>query len=185
MNYKRWNELQRYEKENEVIEGRVKVIKPYGAFIELSNGTTGLLPIENICVSRIRSPYDCIQVGEKIKVRIQSLDEKKKRVLLTHKELLGTWEDNVKTVKEGSQMVAVVREKEQKKNGVFIELKPNLVGMAEYDENLHYGEQVKVYIKKIDAQKKKIKVAVVDEMTNLDDCVNSLYNRNEVEESFE
>ena len=47
------------------------------------------------------------------------------------------------------------------KNGLFIELKPNLVGMAEYQEGLQYGEQVKVYVKKIINSKKKIKLVIV------------------------
>ena len=47
------------------------------------------------------------------------------------------------------------------KNGIFIELTPNLVGMAEYEEGLQYGQDVEVYIKKIDADKKKVKLLIV------------------------
>ena len=46
------------------------------------------------------------------------------------------------------------------KNGIFIELTPNLVGMAEYKENLEYGQEVDVYIKKIVPEKKKIKLLI-------------------------
>ena len=48
------------------------------------------------------------------------------------------------------------------KNGIFIELTPNLVGMAEYKEGLNYGEKIDVGIKKIDYDKKKIKLVILN-----------------------
>ena len=54
-----------------------------------------------------------------------------------------------------------VKETEKHKNGIFIELTPNLVGMAEYEDGLQYGQDVEVYIKKIDADKKKVKLLIV------------------------
>ena len=51
-------------------------------------------------------------------------------------------------------------ETEKNKNGIFIELKPNLVGMAEYQEGIEYGKQVDVFIKKIIPEKKKIKLII-------------------------
>ena len=53
----------------------------------------------------------------------------------------------------------IVRETEKNKNGIFIELLPNLVGMAEYKDGLKYGQSVDVRIKKIDYDKKKVKLA--------------------------
>ena len=55
----------------------------------------------------------------------------------------------------------VVRETEKNKNGIFIELTPNLVGLAEYKEGMEYGQMVDVYIKKIDSERKKIKLLIV------------------------
>ena len=49
----------------------------------------------------------------------------------------------------------------QEKNGIFIELKPNLVGLAEYKEGIEYGQNVNVYVKKIIPEKKKIKLIIV------------------------
>ena len=54
----------------------------------------------------------------------------------------------------------IVRETEKNKNGIFIELTPNLVGMAEYSEGLEYGQEVNVYIKKIDKDKRKVKLSI-------------------------
>ena len=55
----------------------------------------------------------------------------------------------------------IIRETEKNKNGIFIELKPNLVGMAEYQDGLDYGENVNVIVKKIDYDKKKVKLIIL------------------------
>ncbi len=92
---------------------------------------------------------------------IKSIDKKMNRVELTYKELLGTWEENIKEYKEGSTVSGIARETEKTKNGIFVELKPNLVGLAEYKENIEYGTALNVYIKKIIPEKKKIKLIIV------------------------
>jgi len=80
--------------------------------------------------------------------------------MLTYKELLGTWEENAERFQEGTLAKGIVREIEKNKNGIFIELTPNLVGMAEYTEDLEYGQEVNVYIKKIVPERKKIKLLI-------------------------
>ena len=85
----------------------------------------------------------------------------KERIVLSYKELLGDWEDNVKELEERSIVDGIIKEADKYKNGIFIELKPNLVAMAEYKEGFIYGQKVKVLIKKIIKSKKKIKVVIV------------------------
>ena len=92
---------------------------------------------------------------------IKSIDKKFDRIELTYKELLGTWEDNIQDYQEGQTVKGIARDVEKSKNGIFIELKPNLVGLAEYKENIEYGNQVDVFIKKIIPDKKKIKLIIV------------------------
>jgi len=92
---------------------------------------------------------------------IKSIDRKTNRVVLTHKELLGTWEENIKDFKEGMTVKGIVRETEKSKNGIFVELKPNLVGLAEYKENIEYGQDIDVFVKRIIPEKKKIKLLIV------------------------
>ena len=55
----------------------------------------------------------------------------------------------------------IAREIEKAKNGIFAELRPNLVGLAEYKEGIEYGENVEVYIKKIIPEKKKVKLIII------------------------
>ena len=121
----------------------------------------GLLHIEDISVSRIKSPEERLSVGQKINVMVKSIDKDKERICLSYKELLGDWEDNVKEIEEKTVVDGIIKEADKYKNGIFVELKPNLVAMAEYQEGFKYGQKVKVLIKKIIRSKKKIKVAIV------------------------
>ena len=142
------------------VSGFVKNIQPYGAFIHTDNGLEGLLYIEDISVARIKTPFERFKIGQRIDVLIKDVDLKKNKIYFSYKELLGTWEDNVKEFKEKTVVQGIVRETEKNKRGIFIELKPNLVGMAEYKEGMEYGQKVDVYIKKIVEDKKKIKLII-------------------------
>ena len=158
MNYKKVIPFDDSLKENMIVKGRIKGIQPYGAFIELENGTVGLLHIEDMSVARIKTPFDRFSIGDEVNVKIKNIDKEKNRIMFTYKELLGTWEENAKLFKEGTKVKGIVRNTEAHKNGIFIELKPNLVGMAEYQDGIEYASQIDVYIKKIIPEKKKIKL---------------------------
>lgn len=148
--------------EGNILKGIVKSIQPYGAFVEIGGGVVGLLHIEDISIARIKTPKERIRVGQKINVMVKSIDKEQNRIILTYKELLGTWDDNIKDVIEGTTIVGKAREVEKSKNGIFIELKPNLVGLAEYKDGIEYGQNVNVYVKKIIPEKKKIKLIIVE-----------------------
>ena len=147
-------------KKGSVVKGIVKNIQPYGAFIETENGIDGLLYIEDISVARIKTPAERLKVGQKINVVIKDVDEEKNRVYFSYKEMLGSWDENVKDIKEKTTIEGIIRETEKDKKGIFIEIKPNLVGMAEYKEGMEYGQKVEVYVKKIVPDKKKIKLII-------------------------
>lgn len=144
-----------------IVNGIVKNIRKFGAFVEIGGGVVGLLHIEDISVSRIKSPEERFFIGQKINVMIKSIDKENNKIVLSYKELLGNWEDNIKDYTEKTVVEGTVKEADKFKNGIFIELKPNLVGMAEYKEGLEYGQKVKVYIKKIIKDRKKIKLLII------------------------
>ena len=148
-------------KEGMRVCGIVKNIKPYGAFVEIGGGIVGLVHIEDISIARIKSPYERFKIGQKINIVVKSIDRKTNRVILSYKEMFGTWEDNIKDFKEGSTVKGKAREIEKSKNGIFIELKPNLIGLAEYKEGIEYGQDVDVYIKKIIPERKKVKLVII------------------------
>ena len=144
----------------EKVTGIVKNIRPYGAFIEIGGGIVGLAHIEDLSVARIKTPYERLKIGQKVKIVVKSIDRYTGKVNLSYKETLGTWEENAEKFSTGMKVEGIIRETEKNKNGIFIELTPNLVGMAEYSEGYEYGQKVNVYIKKIDKEKKKVKLLI-------------------------
>lgn len=147
--------------EGEKVTGIVKSIKPYGAFVEIGGGIVGLVHIEDLSVARIKTPYERLKIGQKIDIMVKSINRDQGKVILSYKETLGSWKENIQKFKTGIRVKGKIRETEKNKNGIFIELTPNLVGMAEYKEGYQYGQDVEVYIKKIDEKRKKIKLLIV------------------------
>ena len=143
------------------IKGIVKNITPYGAFIDIGGGVVGLAYIEDLSVARIKTPYERLKIGQNVNIVVKSINRETGKISLSYKDTLGTWEENAKRFSVGMNTKGIIRETEKNKNGIFIELTPNLVGMAEYEEGLQYGQDVEVYIKKIDADKKKVKLLIV------------------------
>ncbi len=143
------------------VTGIVKNIRPYGAFIEIGGGVVGLAHIEDLSIARIKSPEERLKIGQKVEVIVKSINRQTGSVILSYKEILGSWEENAKKFSNGMKVKGIVRETEKNRNGIFIELAPNLVGMAEYQEGLNYGQTIDVYIRKIDTQKRKIKLLVI------------------------
>ena len=143
----------------QIVEGTVTGIKPYGAFVQLKNGSVGLAYIEDLSV--VRSPEDRLQIGQKVKCMIKYIDRETGKINLSYKDCLGTWEENIENFQEGMTVQGIVRDTEKNNNGIFIELTPNLVGMTEYTDKLKYGQTVDVCIKKIVPEKKKVKLVIV------------------------
>ena len=137
----------------ENVKGIVKNIKPYGAFVDIGYGKVGLVYIEDLSVARIKTPYERLKIGQEINIKENG------KINLSYKEMFGTWEENADKFKKGMHVNGIVRETEKNKNGIFIELLPNLVGMAEYRNDLTYGQNINVVIKKIDYDKKKVKLS--------------------------
>lgn len=92
---------------------------------------------------------------------IKEIDKKDKKVNLSSKELYGSWEQNVKDIHVGQTYKGIVRETAKGNKGIFVELKPNLVGMSEFKPNYAFGDKVEVLIKKIIPEKKKIKLKIL------------------------
>lgn len=146
-----------------VIPCTVTHIENFGAFCDVGCGISALLPIDCLSVSRISSPADRVQVGQQLLCAIKLRDEQN-RIVLTLRELLGTWSENAACFAPGETVVGIVRSVED--YGVFIEIAPNLAGLAEADSSLRPGQAVSVYIKNILPDKMKIKLVVVNKNLN-------------------
>ncbi len=143
----------------DVIPARITHLESFGCFADVGCGISSLLPIDNISVSRIRHPSDRFQSGEAIRVVVSGRDAFG-RITLSHKELLGTWEENAAQFEPGETVAGIIRSVED--YGVFVELTPNLAGLAEPSLLLKPGQQASVYIKSLIPEKMKIKLIIVD-----------------------
>ncbi len=142
----------------DVIPARITHLEPFGAFADVGNGVISLIPIDMISVSRISHPSDRFRVGDSIFAVVKSFDGK--RISLSHKELLGTWEENARFFSPGETVSGIIRSVES--YGVFVELTPNLAGLAELKKGVSPGQRASVYIKSINPEKMKIKLIIVD-----------------------
>ena len=145
-----------------ILPARVTHLESFGAFVDLGCGVTSLIPMENISVSRIAHPSARFQVGQDILVMITDVDPTACRFYLSHKELLGTWLENAAAFSPEDAVPGIVRG--VKEYGIFIELTPNLSGLAEWREDVSPGDAVSVYIKSIRPDTRKIKLQIIQNL---------------------
>lgn len=148
----------------DVLDARITHFEPFGCFCDIGCGIVSLLSIDCISVSRISHPSDRFFVGEFIKVAVRTRDDpigvSEGRIALTHKELLGTWNENASKFQIGQTVAGIVRSIES--YGIFVELAPNLAGLAEWKAGVEVGQTAAVYIKNIIPRKMKIKLVLID-----------------------
>lgn len=143
----------------DIIPATVSHIEGFGVFCDIGAGLSALMPIDSISISRIPHPSARFSAGQSIKAVVKSIDSAG-RITLSHKELLGTWEQNAAQFSVGETVPGIVRSVE--KYGIFVELTPNLAGLAEFSEGIEPGCHAGVYIKSIIPSKMKIKLIIVD-----------------------
>lgn len=143
----------------DIIKGKITHLEPFGCFVDIGCGIVSLLPIDAISVSRISHPRDRFTIGQNILAVVRSVASDGK-ICLSHKELLGSWTENASRFQSGETVAGVIRSIEN--YGVFVELAPNLAGLAESKEDVAVGQQASVYIKSLIPEKMKIKLIIVD-----------------------
>lgn len=148
--------LFQFKRPGDVIPATVTSLASFGAFCDVGCGVTALLGIENISVSRIHHSRERFQEDQSIFAVIRAMEEDTMRIHLSHRELLGTWSENAAMFQAGQTVTGIVRS--VKDYGAFIELTPNLSGLAEPNFDLHPGDAVSVYIKSIIPERLKIKL---------------------------
>lgn len=143
-----------------VVPATVTHLEPFGAFVDIGCGAPSMIGVERLSVSRIAHANQRLALGQEIYAAVLGVDKAQRRVLLTHRELLGTWEENAALFRPGMTVPGYVRG--IKDYGAFIELTANLSGLAECKEGLREGERVSVYIKSILPERMKLKLLVID-----------------------
>lgn len=165
----------------DIVKARVTHLESFGAFCDIGCGVAALLPIDSISVSRISHPKDRFNVGDVINAAVKSTIDGK--ITLSMKELLGTWEENAALFSSGQTVTGVIRSIEE--YGVFVELTPNLAGLAEPRFDVSIGDHASVYIKSINPDKMKIKLVLIDTFKSDEKIPISYFNNGEKIREFD
>ena len=150
----------------DIIKARVSHLESFGAFVDIGCGITSLCSVDCISVSRISHPSDRLTVGEYIYTVVKIKEAESGRIFVSMRELLGTWEENAALFEPGQTVAGIIRSVED--YGVFIELAPNLAGLAEIRDGnreklmASVGQRAAVYIKSIIPERMKIKLVLID-----------------------
>ena len=144
----------------DIVPATVTHLDPFGAFVDIGCGIVSLISVDCISVSRIFHPADRLQVGQRIRSVVKSIDRETGRIYMSLRELLGTWEENAAAFSPCSTVPGIVRSIEE--YGIFVELTPNLAGLAELRDNVTAGDACSVYIKSILPERMKIKLCLID-----------------------
>ena len=150
----------------DIIPSRVTHLEPFGAFLDIGCGISSLLSVDCISVSRISHPRDRLHCGMDLFVAVKAIEEDSGRIYVSLRELLGTWEENAAGFEAGQTVAGIIRSVES--YGVFVELAPNLAGLAELRDTCaeelraRIGQSAAVYIKSIVPERMKIKLVLID-----------------------
>lgn len=144
----------------DITSAAVTHLEPFGAFVDIGCGIVSLMSVDCISVSRISHPKDRLSKGDFIKAVVKSVDPETGRVYMTLREMLGTWEENAAKFDIGSTVVGKIRSIED--YGIFVELSPNLAGLAERREGIALGDCCAVYIKNMIKERMKVKLSIID-----------------------
>lgn len=157
-------------KEGVVLEGIVKNLTDYGAFIDLG-GIDGLLHITDMAWRRVNHPSEVIQVGDEIQVKVLKFDKEKNRVSLGMKQLQeDPWTDMVSRYPMGSEIMGKVANITD--YGAFIEIEDGIEGLVHTSELdwtnrnihpskvVHLGQEVKVKILDVDQERRRISLSI-------------------------
>ena len=150
----------------DIIRAKVTHLENFGAFVDIGCGIPSLLSVDTISVSRISHPRDRLYNGQMIWAVVRNVDRETGRIFVSTRELLGTWEQNAARFTPGQTVAGIVRSVED--YGVFVELAPNLAGLAEVREcdrdavQSLVGRTAAVFIKSIIPERMKVKLVLID-----------------------
>lgn len=146
----------------DVIPAVIQNPAEFGVFCDIGCGYSALMRIDRCCISRLTSTAQLYSPGQSIYAAVLDMDSTTGRISLTGREVLGNWEENASRFCSGQTVPGIVRS--IMPYGIFIELTPNLSGLAEYQQGLSVGDAVSVHIRSILPHKHKIKLHVLEKL---------------------
>ncbi|PSM19380.1 MULTISPECIES: 30S ribosomal protein S1 [Nitratireductor] len=162
--------------EGQVVEGVVKNITDYGAFVDLG-GIDGLLHVTDMAWRRVNHPTEILSIGQTVKVQIIRINQETHRISLGMKQLeADPWEDIGTKYPLGKKITGTVTNITD--YGAFVELEPGIEGLIHVSEmswtkkNVHPGkilsttQQVDVVVLEVDPQKRRISLGLKQTLEN-------------------
>jgi small subunit ribosomal protein S1 len=162
--------------EGQVIEGVVKNITEYGAFVDLG-GIDGLLHVTDMAWRRVNHPSEVVQIGQTVKVKIIKINHETHRISLGIKQLLADpWEGIAARYPVNARFKGRVTNITD--YGAFVELEPGIEGLIHVSEmswtkkNVHPGkivstsQEVEVQILEVDPVKRRISLGLKQTLQN-------------------
>lgn len=143
----------------DIIPAVITHLDPFGAFVDIGCGIVSLLSVDCVSVSRISHPADRLSVGQRIMAVVREICPQSGRIYMSLRELLGTWEENAAAFSPMQTVTGIVRSVED--YGIFVELSPNLAGLAERKDGIIPGDCCSVYIKSIIPERMKVKLVII------------------------
>jgi len=169
-------ELVQNLEEGQVIDGVVKNITDYGAFVDLG-GIDGLLHVTDIAWRRVNHPTEVLNIGQQVKVKIIKINHETHRISLGMKQLLDDpWQGIEAKFPVGTKFKGRVTNITD--YGAFVELEPGIEGLIHVSEmswtkkNVHPGkivstsQEVEVQILEVDPVKRRISLGLKQTMRN-------------------
>jgi len=163
-------------KEGQILDGVVKNITDYGAFVDLG-GVDGLLHVTDIAWKRINHPSEALHIGQTVKVQVIRFNSETQRISLGIKQLeADPWEGVDQKYPVGAKFVGRVTNITD--YGAFVELEPGVEGLVHVSEmswtkkNVHPGkivstsQEVEVMVLDVDAAKRRISLGLKQTMAN-------------------
>ncbi len=171
--------------EDIIVEGQIKNLTDYGAFVDLG-GIDGLLHVTDMSWGRLQSPADLFRVGDTVQVKVLKFDRERERVSLGYKQLLpdpwGSIEERFPISKQLTGKVASVTD-----YGAFIELEPGVEGLVHVSEMswskrvkhpsklVNPGDEVIVEVLSIDPKARRISLGMKQVQDNPWQTLNERY----------
>ena len=164
-------------KSDDILEGTITKLMPFGAFVEIFPGLEGLVHISELAWSRVEKPEDAVSTGDVVKVKLLSIqkgaDSKSTKISLSIKQTLSDpWEAAGDNIHVGDQLAGTVTR--LMPFGAFVEVAPGTEGLVHLsemsytkrilkaDDVVTVGEVIQVVVKQIELDKKRISLSIKD-----------------------
>ena len=155
-----------------IVEGQIKNLADYGAFVDLG-GIDGLLHVTDMSWGRLLNPGEMFRVGEMVQVKVLKFDKDRERVSLGYKQLLpDPWESVAERFPTGQRMSGKIASVTD--YGAFIELEPGVEGLVHVSdiswnkrikhpgEVLKKGQEIEAVITNIDIDNRRLSLSIKD-----------------------